>query len=227
MHRVVPVLILILSVALVSSCSDSDDNVIGTTPSKYSKYKDLVERDHVLVNLELSYNDRNLERLVELLDDDFVFQFSPSDFREGHVGVEQWNRTAEVAATTNLFDPNYSGPREPVRDIDLSLTYSDADTSWKAVTPEDQEKYPGETWYVKTLRYTMTTTSGYVAYIGYNILASFVVRSVDVNGRTIWRIVEWYDDVENPASRHPVKTTDWGAIVEETTWGQAKVLYAP
>lgn len=226
MHRVLPVLILMLSVAVVSSCSDSDDKVIGVDPSP-SKYENLSERDHVLANLELSYNDRNLERLVELLDEDFVFHFSPSDIREGYVAVEQWNRAAEVSATTNLFDTIYDGPWPPASAIELSLVYSDSDTSWKALTPEDQEKYPGETWYVKPVLYSMIVTAGDFSIGGVRIPACFVVRSVDVDGRTIWRIVEWYDEVDELPSRPLAKTTNRDAAVEETTWGRMKALYAP
>lgn len=216
-------IILTLAVAVVSSCSDDSDEGIVAPPSKY---KDLSERDHVLINLEHSYNDRNLGRLTEILDNDFVFYFSEADVRDGRVPVESWVRASEVTATTNLFDPSYHGVWAPVSAIDLHLTYSDSDTSWKAVTPEDEVTYADETWYEKTVRYTLTVQSGEVSLVGENIEALFVVRSHVVDGRTKWRLVEWHDDVESSLRAYFARASDSGVITEDTTWGVMKYLYA-
>ena len=97
MGRMILGLILMLSVVTLSSCRRSDENLTDPSPPTY---KNLEERDHVLFNLGFSYNGRNLERFIELLDDDFVFHFSPADYRAGQVRVERWNRAALAGSTS-------------------------------------------------------------------------------------------------------------------------------
>ena len=84
----------------------------------------------------------NLDRYDELLDVDFVFYFSTDEAGQGLVPL-QWDRAAEIGATRNMFDPNYTAPgTDPVSRISLSLTYPEGDHSWTQVTPDDQQKYP-------------------------------------------------------------------------------------
>ena len=113
-------LLAVLLVMPISSCSDDDSNPVKPKAG----YKTLDAdgpRDNVLNNLQFAYNDRNISRYDELLDQDFIFYFSEYDFQNGLVTVEYWSRAAEINANKNIFDPNYSNPtQEPVQDIDIS-----------------------------------------------------------------------------------------------------------
>lgn len=195
MKRVIAVLILGVGILAFNSCILDPKEKDDPGPPPDSPYKPLdEERDNVLFNLEKAYKERNIDRYDELLDVDFVFHFSPTDVREGNVSAELWDRAAEIGSAGNMFDPNYSGPREPVSNIDLSMRYATGDASWIQVTPEDQQKYPDETWYEKTVRYMLTVTSGQTSYVGQDIQASFLVRWAEVDGQHFWRIVAWRDD---------------------------------
>ena len=90
-------------------------------------FKSLDKRDNVLFNLTLAYNQSNIEEYTKLLDDGFIFHFSTVDFQDGNVPVPQWDRTAELGATTNMFDPSFSPPRPNVAsrsDFGLQVTSS-------------------------------------------------------------------------------------------------------
>jgi len=109
----------------------------------------------VLINLKSAYNDRNISRYDELLDDDFVFYFSSEDVLNGT--VEYWSRAAEINANKNMFDPNYSNPnQEPVQDIDLSLTYPQGGRSVDPDHTRRSGEVRGETWHQKIVVYNLT-----------------------------------------------------------------------
>jgi hypothetical protein len=187
----------LIGIVILSFNSCILDPEKGKTPPKPSEpYKPLDgERDNVLFNLQKAYNERTSWRYDELLDLDFVFHFSNADIKNGNVSVEQWGRIEEIGATKNLFDPNFSKPGvEPASDIDLSLSYAQGDNSWTQKTPEDQVKYPGETWYEKLVTYELTVKSGEKIYNGVAIEASFVVRWATVGDKHFWRIIAWRDD---------------------------------
>jgi len=164
--------------------------------SQYKCLEVTCPRDNVLNNLQAAYNDRNISRYDELLDADFIFYFSAADVSGGVVSGEYWSRAAEINANKNMFDPNYSNPtQEPVQDIDLSLVYPAGDDQWTQVTPEDQVKYPDETWHQKIVTYNLTVQlPGDFQYVGKNKQAQFTVRAATADSKQIWQIVVWRDD---------------------------------
>ena len=210
----------------VGSCSDDDSNPVKPKEPAYKCLEVICPRDNVLHNLQSAYNDRNISRYDELLDNDFVFYFSVYDVQYGYVSSEYWSRAAEINANKNIFDPNYSNPtQEPVQDIDLSLAYLSGDDEWTPIPAPDQVKYPGETWYQKIVTYNLTVQlSGEFQYRGLNKQAEFTVRAATVESKQVWRIVVWRDDtgtgldVLNGAGR-------LARVVEERTWGEVKSLY--
>lgn len=219
---VTPAILLGLVCVLFTSCSDDDDIVAPP-----SKYKDLTLRDHVLFNLEKSYNERNLERYDELLDADFVFVFSEADVANGLVTFKEWNRAREIAATRNFFDPTFSKPGfDPVSDVDLTLAYVKGEAEWEEIEPADPVEYPLEKWYKKTVTYSLTVKSGDRTFAGHNIQATFALRRAkDMVGKEFWRIVVWQDDTGftratdlDGKARSPSGTY--------VTWGQVKSLYS-
>ena len=201
---------------LATSCSDDE-----TTPTNVqtSKYQNLTQRDHVLENLERAYNDRNINEYDKVLDDNFLFFFSLDDVNDpDNPAPSQWDRLTDTASARNMFNPNWDGGngRDPIVSITLTLQY--LPDSWTPVIPEDQVRYPGETWYGKQVGYTLfVQTAGETDYLSEDITAQFTVRSAEVGGRVIWRIVSWRDDIPGAATRR--------AASESTTWGGIKALY--
>jgi hypothetical protein len=212
---------VMLALSIVASCGDED--VVGT--DDVSPYKNEPQlRDHVLLNLQQAYADRNMDRYVQLLDENFVFFFSDDDVQKGAVQYDRWDRWAEIGATRNLFDSNFSKPGlEPASSITLQLDYAAGEDEWTEVTPPDPLAYPNEMWYEKIVKYSLTVRSGHCDYIGRDIRTVFTVRHAsDSQGKKYWRIVLWRDDTGTFRGllAHPRAPG-----VEDTTWGQLKALY--
>jgi hypothetical protein len=222
--RFLSLLAVLLVVMPLWSCNGDEDN-----PAKpKSPYKSLAAdqpRDNGLFNLQYSCNERNIEHYEELLDQGFVFHFSPEDVLNGY--PSDWSRAAEINANTNMFDPNYSNPiQEPAQDIDLSLVYPEGDDEWTPIEPEDQVTYPGETWYQKIVTYNLVVQlPGNFQYVGLNKQAAFVLRAATAVSGQVWRIVVWRDDT-GTLLRDGIRRGHASAITEETTWGQVKALYS-
>ena len=196
-RSIVAIAVLAIIIPALNSCIfDAQKSEVPPIKKNDGVYRSLEQRDDVLHNLELAYNQRKIGPYEELLDQDFVFHFSPADISNNNVSVSNWDRPAELAATANMFDRNYSPPnRDPISSIDLDIQFADSADNWNPVQP-DPVKYPGETWYVQNVDYFLQVKAGQWTYTsGNTIKASFTVRPVDVNGKTIWRIVIWRDDI--------------------------------
>jgi hypothetical protein len=157
-------------------------------------FKPLTLRDNVLINLQLAYVQRNLEEYQKLLDNAFVFHFSAADFSSGAVEVEQWFIESELASARNMFNPDFQGAGAPISRISLTLNYPKGEDAWGA-QPAPPE-YPDEIWYEKTVDYVMTVEAGETTFTsGGPISASYLLRPMDVDGVTFYRIVAWRDDI--------------------------------
>jgi hypothetical protein len=205
----------ILGVAFLAACGE-DENPVIPPPGGSPEYENLTEREHVINNLELSCNDRNLSRYDELVDDNFTFHFSPGDV--GGTIPAQWGRTDEMAAATGLFCRTGCDPGVPLcRSIRMDVKFEDGVT-WDAVVPLST---PTETWYTTTVFYEFTVEIEpdvtYIAVPGAR--AQFTVRNAGTDESPQWRLVEWRDlgdgaiVVQGPAS------------TEASTWGSIKALY--
>ena len=213
----------VLVILSLSSCLDPDKErpMRHVTPT-LSTYQDLTQKDHVLNNLELAYNGMNLTRYAELLDDpNFIFFFSDEDYAEGKT-PEQWGRDDDLACQEKMFDPD--NPVHKVLSVKLTLQYPAG--SWNAITP-DPGQFPDETWYYKSVNYNLTVVveapQWDITYLAQNLKALFTVRQVEKNGKQIWQIVEWRDDVYTTASG--AKLSDEAAATQETSWGSVKSLF--
>lgn len=216
--------VFVFAATLIVSCNHEDP--VGPKPASSFKALD-GPRDNVLYNLSMAYNVRNIDRYSELLDVGFAFHFSQKDIDEGHVDHSPWDRTEDLHASINIFNPNFSKQGvDPVSDIDLVLTYPAGDDTWTPIPPEDHPDYPGETWYEKTVIYRLSVQAGSMMYTGSDIQASFVVRLASVEGyeNPIWRIVAWRDDTGTWFAGTGVGSLRNG-LTEHTTWGQVKALY--
>jgi len=177
-------------------------------------FKNLQNKDDILFNLELAYNKRDFEEFEKLLDDDFVFILSESDYNSGEVDAPQWDRVRELSVNQQIFDPNLdSGLR--VISIDLSLDYSAG--NWTPLPPDTN--HPTETWYTQTVGYDLITkTADDWEHRALDLNAQLTVRKNDSTG--LWQIVLWRDDVGSQMGLSPGRIA-----VESTTWGGIKAQY--
>ncbi len=91
---------IVVCFLLLIICSCSEDRIIPdiNIPVPIS----LKEKDDVLYNLELAYNNRNIDHYVRLLVQEFIFIFSPEDFVSGKT-PQFLNRNEDITAMRNLF----------------------------------------------------------------------------------------------------------------------------
>ena len=189
-------LVPLMAAGLMTSCLLDPENKKGPgsdpTPTVY---EDLTQKDHVLLNLDKAYNEMNIDEYKRLLVNEFTFFFSQEDIDSNLVQNVSWGRLAEEEATSNMFNRVPSTKEGFVIDrIDLRLDYTPGDDVWirEVGSPGNHE---GEDWYERTVTYNMTITAGDESFISVDIIASFVIKQVDVNGAMIWKIVAWRDDI--------------------------------
>jgi hypothetical protein len=174
--------------ALTSCILDPDQDSKPPEPPKVN-YKDLTEEWHVLFNLELSYDEMNIDRYSELFDpDNFTFFPDPSDV--GKDGVpNQWGYAEEIQSATNMF--SQAGGREdnPITSIDITL-FDIEEAQWEDEINDID--FPGETLRKATVDYKFTIdTVGDKTFVAPAVTprAQFIVRNID--GK--WKLVVWYD----------------------------------
>jgi len=188
--------LIIAAVGLVSSCIlDPKEKPPDDTTPPTRTYQDLTERDHVLNNLELAYNEKKIDRYEELLDSAFVFYFSPADYNDPDNPTDvSWDRGEERRSANNIFSGAGSNPVEA---LDLRLSYPDE--NWTAIDPDDLVNYPDQTWYYKSVVYNLSVeTQNGTTYKGIDLKAAFIIRQVvrKSDGKQIWQIMRWRDNIE-------------------------------
>jgi hypothetical protein len=181
-------IVLVVAAGLTTSCIlDPKEEKVGDPPAPV-EFKDLSEKDHLLFNLELAYNERDMDRYAELLDDNFTFYFSDADYNDpDHPTPQQWNRDTEIGANSRILNRDLPGDNKVVS-IDLKLGYV-AD-NWTE-EPENQV-HPGESWYRKTVDYDLRiNTAASWELKALDKKAQFTVRWDEDKG--MWQIVMWHD----------------------------------
>jgi hypothetical protein len=180
-------------------------------------YEDLQDKDDILLYLESAYNSRSLLKISRLLDENFVFFFSESDFVQG-LTPEQWDRASEINATSNMFSGHAPPGGYPINAINVNLTYPP--DVWTAFNPPEA---PTETWYQKTVSYDIVVNADPFTFIGTDITMIVQIRYADVGEESFWRLVRWRDD-------YGLFAQSWRSspspVVEEVTWGAIKALYS-
>ncbi len=207
---------LMAGALLFLACGD-EEVVGGCDPCPPPKtFQPLTEREHVLNNLELSYNERAIAQFDSLLDPDFIFYFAPGDVR-GAVPTH-WGSVEETSVTTMLFDPYLNTPGVPVwRSIRMDLKF-ESGVSWTDTIPP---AYPTETWHTTTVYYEFTMEIApdgtYIAVPGTR--AQITVRNVGTDDAPQWRLVAWRDLSGGSAALQSPAST------ESASWGQIKAMY--
>jgi hypothetical protein len=197
------------------ACDDGITEPVNKTPAG-PVFKSLDTGYALLDNLELAFNTFNAVEYDKLLDENFIFYFSPADFSSGKT-PEQWGAASELAAYNNFFDDT----RTENRVVSRSIKMYSSSAFWTAIPPDDPVSYPGETWYRSRVWYDVSVvldTNPDLILTASGLRAEFVIRRDDVEGQ--WQLIRWSDDVPGFLSR-----VAGGATVEESTWGSIKALY--
>jgi hypothetical protein len=181
------VAVLVVATAMLFACSDGGP----TSPphSQTPQLKDLTQKEHVLDNIELAYNQRQVQWYNGLLDQNFTFFLSTHDVGGG--APASWGRETEISVHTNLFDKNFVGPAPPCQSIKMDLNL-DA-LQWTEVSPESA---PAETWYTTTVYYHFTFQIAPNTFVSDNgTRATFTVRDAGPSGNYAhhWQLVEMRD----------------------------------
>jgi hypothetical protein len=203
---------LIVPLALGLACEDEAGPI--EVPPPPERFENLTEREHVLNNIEVSYNKRRIDTYDELLDDGFEFFLSAGDVRGGL--PPSWGRAEELQYNVSLFDPNYSGEHRCKR-IQMDLLF-ESGVQWIEVVPGAS---PGEVWYMATVAYEFTfemePDDTFVSAEG--SAAQFTVRNTGTVDEPRWKLVECRDLGGGLRGARRV------ASVEQPSWGGVKALY--
>ena len=200
-HReLLTLFVLPLAVLAFNSCIfNAEEGGDNGGPPPPAAFKSLKERDDVLINVRLSYTQRNDNQYDRLLDKDFTFFFSPEDVAQGKVQAAQWGRASELLSAGHMFDPTFdpapgpNGDPEPISNISLTMNFPAGEESWNMQI--DEIVHPGEIWYEKTVSYVFVVTAGETTFTNANpIDATFVIRFTEADGDSIYRLVSWKDD---------------------------------
>jgi hypothetical protein len=188
-------ILILLSVVLVAglttSCILDPKEEKNVDPPEPVVFKDLLERDDVLFNLGLAYNERAMVEYNRLLDDNFVFIFSEADFNSGTT-AEQWERAAEVESNTKILSQSNPDPNRVIS-IDLVLDYVEGLWTEEASPPE----FGDESWFGKTVTYRLVVkTADSWEYRAIDLKARYTIRWAETDNGDYWRIVRWRDGVE-------------------------------
>ncbi len=147
----------------------------------------------VLKNVEISFNQSNINLLKAMLSENFVFYFDPRDVgrsppeKPEYKIPESWSRTEFLQAVKNMFDEAYS--------IKLSIP------TGRVGTPgENETKYKAENVSISLL-VMINELYGYVADNGY---CNFEFeRYESAAGKKYWRLTGWWDRTSQGYDEYP------------------------
>lgn len=206
-RRIITVLAGCLVAGGVLSYGCNQDDPAKPEPPAAVEFKDLTQKDDVLFNLELSYNERVINQYDKLLDDDFVFYFSRFDV-DNNGTPEYWDRTTDVVVTEKILDGDRVNALSLVK---LNLDYPD--TSWTEVSAPPSHE--GETWYRQTIGYDfkVQTRTGW-EFRAHDKYVEITIRWDDTLKH--WRIVRMRDGAppQAPGALSPagIAPVYWGTF---------------
>ena len=211
-RRTLAVFTALLCVPLLAGCHEKK----ATKPVIPDLYVAQDSPANCLANLEQAYVERNLEQYVRLFASDFTFVFNPDDVHNPtNPTPEQWGLAEEDTCHTHMFQSTL------VDKIELTFQQSDTVSSGSV--------FAG-TWKVgltqANLRvYTRKQDGTPWEYRVPNGTATFYFKKYPNeaarNGRPLWRIWRWEDQ---PLGGGVAARGRF--LVNETTWGQIKNMYA-
>lgn len=174
----------------------------------------------VIENLKQAYVSRDLEEYRKLFCPDFLFALCRRDWLNPDGSSVTWPLTTELAAATNLFQS------ESLSEIKLSFVQD------PPVPFEGTQKVIIRRLYLTVITRREDGSSFTIRVPGGE--NTFYLREfpdeLARDGRPVWRIVRWADDLIEAAARDavhgpPTPRQTAGASSENWSWTQVKSLY--
>ncbi len=186
--RMIRVMTCLFCLVFLVSCES--DKGMPFIPQEQSEWPDLGEIDNIFEYLALAWNRCDVDRYADILDEDFTHFRSESGYGSS-ADHRIWDRDAELECFKRMCRIEYDREKYgDVATIDFALI---PEGLWIEV-PQTAPPYAGETWYLKTVSYRLnvTTNTGWKVHHS-DIKALFFIRQAEVDGKNIWRIIQWRD----------------------------------
>jgi hypothetical protein len=184
---------------LALSCGDEE----GVTPPPGPDRLEPTSPASVIENVEISFNQHDVDPLKRVLGPDFVFYFDPDDVGQNPPGKpykipESWSYTEFWTALRSMFQKAYS--------IKLSIP-----TSRVGTPSPSQTTYKAENVSI-SLVVMVDENNGYQADQGY---CNFAFESYTSEaGKKCWRLTKWWDRTSVGLDAAPgVEPTSFGRIL--------------
>ncbi len=184
---------------LALSCGDEE----GVTPREPDRLAP-TSPANVLENVEISFNQCDVDLLKAMLSTNFVFYFDPDDVGQHPPGSqyeipESWSYTVFSHAVNNMFTKAYS----------ISLTIP---TGGVGNPGENETRYRADNISIN-LTVMVDELNGYRADQGF---CDFAFESyTSETGKKCWRLTGWWDRTAVPAAdvRFAARPTSFGKIL--------------
>jgi len=193
--------VIIASVAvgvLTLACGEEE----GVTPRQPDRVEPTTPAN-VLKNVEISFNQRDVNLLKAMLSTNFVFYFDPRDVGKNPPGShyvipESWSYTEFWQALNNMFDKAYA--------INLSIP------TGRVGTPGENETTYRADNISLSLLVMVDELNGFIADNGY---CNFEFeRYESAAGKKYWRLTGWWDRTSQGYDEFPgVTPTSFGKVI--------------
>jgi hypothetical protein len=181
----VPMLILVATVLLVLGCSD--DSTQPEPKAATPRYPETTTPDIVISNLLKSYEDRNIEQYGKLLHNEYIRYNEPGE-------IPGWyERSVDMDITGNMFLAALHQHPDSTKWLD-KLDLAIYTGTWGQI-PRIDGADCSDCWQTERDYHLEFVMSGGTTVIS-NGLMMFMVKSVEVNGTKIYRIIRRYDLTE-------------------------------
>jgi hypothetical protein len=191
-------ILIIAACMLALSCFEEG----GTTPGPEGA-PEATSPANALKCVEMSFNQRDMKIVTNVLSDGFVFYFDPDDVGQsppggGYVIPESWSCAEFKGAVTNMYRKAFS----------ISLTIPTGGVG----TPDPNETtYRVENINIKLL-VMIDELNGFIADQGY---CNFAFERYDgPKGVKLWRLTNWWDNTSTYYDANPaLKPTSLGKVL--------------
>jgi len=199
---------LLLAAAVTLGCSSKSDNPAGPDAPVYLLR---TSPGNVIANVEVAYEEMDVEEYLDCLSLDFIFYPAPEDTLDPWNGIPpMWYKTDEAAMHETMF-----GDSSGVQSISLTLTL--VDTVFHQGDPSDLND---NIWIYTCDVDLRVTVPGPLMYMA-STPSQFHMR-VDTDqagpfGQPLWEIYKWYDLGDSGAACDSPR--------EDYSWGRVKAIF--
>ena len=208
--RTIIALLCVVSCAavLVGGCSTAGPGPIIPDP----EFRDRISPEDVLYNLELAYEEMDLEEYLDCLSEDFEFFPTEADVNDPNWSLPPvWWKADEAAMHENMFaDSSY------VESINLTLTVASLDYDYGM--PEDPLDDVCICVVDVELRLYLRSGNGFLVTTASEFRMCIDTDRQRPRDEPLWEINMWYDLGD------PRRGAEAGRV-EDASWGRVKAMF--